>query len=79
MLKHLIEHMTRAIVDEPDRVFVTESQTGVDVYLELHVAPNDMGRVIGRNGKVANALRTLVQVSAAREAKRAQLEIAESV
>jgi len=48
------------------------------VLIELHVAQPDMGRVIGRGGRVANAIRTLVQMCAAREAKRAQLEIVEA-
>jgi predicted RNA-binding protein YlqC (UPF0109 family) len=48
---------------------------GSEVILELHVAPEDMGRVIGRSGRVANAMRTLVRVAAARQGKRASVEI----
>jgi len=76
-MKELIEHIAKALVDDPSQVSVTEVTTGPDVILELRVAPGDMGRMIGRSGSVANAMRTLVQVCAVREAKRAQLEIVE--
>jgi predicted RNA-binding protein YlqC (UPF0109 family) len=77
-LKDLVEYIAKALVDDPGQVVVTEIETGPDVILELHVAQPDMGRVIGRGGRVANAIRTLVQMCAAREAKRAQLEIVEA-
>jgi predicted RNA-binding protein YlqC (UPF0109 family) len=77
-LKDLVEYIAKALVDDPGQVVVTEIETGLDVILELHVAQPDMGRVIGRGGRVANAIRTLVQMCAAREAKRAQLEIVEA-
>jgi hypothetical protein len=77
-MKDLVEYIAKALVDAPEQVVVTEIETGPDVILELHVAQPDMGRVIGRGGRVANAIRTLVQMCAAREAKRAQLEIVEA-
>ncbi len=77
-MKDLVEYIAKALVDDPGQVVVTEIETGLDVILELHVAQPDMGRVIGRGGRVANAIRTLVQMCAAREAKRAQLEIVEA-
>ncbi len=76
-MKELVEYMAKALVDDPDRVLVTESVTGSDVLLELRVGPGDMGRVIGRGGRVVNAMRALVQMTAARQARRAQLEIIE--
>jgi hypothetical protein len=76
-MKDLVEYLAKALVDEPDEVQVTEVVTGADVILELRVAPADMGRIIGRNGKVISAIRALVQVCAAREAKRALLELVE--
>ncbi len=72
----LIEYMARSLVDDPAQVQVTEVENrGALVMYELHVAPDDMGRVIGKNGRVANAMRALVRVVAAREGKRVQLEI----
>lgn len=76
-MKALVEHIAKALVDDPAQVSVTEVTTGSDVLLELRVAPDDMGRVIGRGGRVINALRTLVQMCAARDAKRAHLELIE--
>jgi uncharacterized protein len=76
-MKELVEYMAKALVDDPDRVLVTEVLNGTEVILELRVGPGDMGRVIGRGGRVVNAMRTLVQMTAARQARRAQLEIIE--
>lgn len=77
-MRDLIEYVVKALVDHPEQVSVTEITTGTDVILELHVAPDDMGRVIGRNGRVINALRTLAQICAARQAKRAEVEVMEA-
>ncbi len=74
-MKELVEYMARALVDNPDQVSVTETVSGPNVLLELRVGPGDMGRVIGRQGRVVNAMRALAQFTAARQAKRAQLEI----
>jgi predicted RNA-binding protein YlqC (UPF0109 family) len=76
-MKELVEYMAKALVDDPNRVLVTEVVTGSEVILELRVGPGDMGRVIGRGGRVVNAMRALVQMTAARQARRAQLEIIE--
>ncbi len=76
-MKELVEYMAKALVDDPDRVLVTETMRGNEVTLELRVGPGDMGRVIGRGGRVVNAMRALVQTTAARQARRAQLEIIE--
>ena len=74
-MKELVEYIAKALVDNPDQVTVSEDAHGSTTLLELHVGQGDMGRVIGRQGRVVNAMRTLVQFGAARQNKRAQLEI----
>ncbi|HRF47700.1 MAG TPA: KH domain-containing protein [Anaerolineales bacterium] len=76
-MKELVEHIARALVDDPDQVQVTEVVTGADVLIELRVAPADMGRMIGKNGKLISSLRTLVQAAGLRSARRVQLELIE--
>jgi predicted RNA-binding protein YlqC (UPF0109 family) len=74
-VKELVEYIAKSLVDDPSQVSVTEIPGTTSVILELRVAPEDMGRVIGRNGRVANAMRTLLRVLAAKEGKRVTLEI----
>jgi hypothetical protein len=74
-MKELVEYIAKSLVDDPSQVKVTEIQGATSVILELSVAPEDMGRVIGRNGRVANAIRTLLRVMAAKQGKRVTLEI----
>jgi predicted RNA-binding protein YlqC (UPF0109 family) len=75
-MKELVEYIARSLVDDPAAVEVTESVTGnTAIILELRVAPDDMGRVIGKNGRVANAIRSLLRVVATKEGKRVTLEI----
>jgi predicted RNA-binding protein YlqC (UPF0109 family) len=74
-MKDLVEFMAKALVDDPSQVRVDETEGADGVVLELHVAPADMGRVIGKGGRVANAMRTLVRVAAVRQGKRVTLEI----
>ncbi|GAB4421250.1 MAG: KH domain-containing protein [Anaerolineales bacterium] len=76
-MQALIEYIAKSLVDHPDQVEVTESKTGNRVLLELHVAKEDMGRVIGKNGRVANSIRTLLRVAAERENVQAVLDIVE--
>jgi predicted RNA-binding protein YlqC (UPF0109 family) len=74
--KGVLEYLARNIVDDPDGVFVEVSEgRGAEVELRLHVAPNDMGKVIGRRGRVAQALRQVVAAAGNREGVRASLEI----
>ena len=75
-MKELVEYVAKSLVDDPSQVTVNEIESGNTIILELHVAPEDMGRVISRNGRVANAMRTLLRVVSAREGKRVNLEIA---
>lgn len=74
-MKELIECMAKALVDDPSQVHVEEIGEARQTVYQLHVAPGDMGRVIGKGGRVANAMRTLVRVAAVRQGKRAVLEI----
>jgi predicted RNA-binding protein YlqC (UPF0109 family) len=76
-MKDLVEYIARSLVDDPTQVRVTQVPGGATTNLHLEVAKQDMGRVIGRSGRVANAIRALVRVAAAREGKRATLDIVE--
>jgi predicted RNA-binding protein YlqC (UPF0109 family) len=73
--KELVEYVAKSLVDDPDAVRVTEVVDRDGTVIELHVAEDDMGKVIGRNGSVAKALRTLLKVTAAREGESVTLEI----
>ena len=74
-LRDVVEVVARALVDQPDAVRVTEQERRGMTVLELNTAPGDMGKIIGRQGRTAAALRTLVAVTAERHGKRAQLDI----
>jgi hypothetical protein len=74
-MKELVEYIVKSIVAEPDKVNITEENTDVGLLLKLEVAPEDKGRVIGRQGRVAEAMRTLLRVKAAKDDTRVRLEI----
>ncbi|MGQ9848467.1 MAG: KH domain-containing protein [Aggregatilineaceae bacterium] len=74
-MKELVEYIAKSLVEDPGQVRVTETQHGSMTVLELEVAPDDMGRIIGKNGRVANAIRVLVRVPAAKQGKRVSLDI----
>jgi len=74
-MNSLIEYIAKSLVADPMQVQVTEHGRGKEVRLELKVGEEDMGRVIGRSGKVANAMRVLLRVAAARRGSRASLDI----
>lgn len=74
-LKELVEFMAKSLVDHPDQVSVDEVMGARSLIYELRVAPSDMGRVIGKGGKVATAMRSLLRVACAQAGKRAILEI----
>ena len=76
-MNELIEYIAKSLVDHPDEVRVKESGGGDRVRLELSVAPGDMGRIIGKSGKVANAIRAVLRVAAEREGKQATLDVVE--
>ena len=73
----LVEYLARRLVDEPDAVRVEEVERDGDTVIELYVAKDDVGKVIGRQGRLARALRTVVRASAARRSGRTLLEIVE--
>lgn len=75
-MKDLIEYIAKSLVDNPDEVQVKQSG-GNRVRIELRVAQSDMGRVIGKSGKVANSIRALLRVAADRQGKQATLDVME--
>jgi predicted RNA-binding protein YlqC (UPF0109 family) len=76
-MKELTEFIARSLVDHPEEVAVDEIRHGSHVTLELHVAKEDMGRVIGRGGRVANAIRTLLRVASERDGSQVTLDVLE--
>jgi len=74
-LKELLEYLARALVDSPDEVRVESTETETTVILELNVAKEDIGKVIGKQGRIARALRTVIKASAVKNGKRAIVEI----
>ncbi len=74
-MKELIEYISKSIVNEPDAVVVTEEASDAGIVFKLQVAEEDKGRVIGKQGRVAEAMRTLLRVKAAKAGTRANLEI----
>jgi predicted RNA-binding protein YlqC (UPF0109 family) len=76
-LKELIEYIADQLVEDKSQVSVTEMEENGRIRIELKVAKDDMGRVIGKGGRVANSIRVLLRVAAARENKRATLDIVE--
>jgi predicted RNA-binding protein YlqC (UPF0109 family) len=76
-MKELVEFIVKSLVEQPDEVHAVEVQSGTSIVVELSVAQSDMGRVIGKGGRIINSIRRLVQVAAARQGKRASLELIE--
>jgi predicted RNA-binding protein YlqC (UPF0109 family) len=74
-LRAVVEVVARALVDQPDAVRVTQTERRGTTVLELTTAPGDMGKIIGRQGRTAAALRTLVSVTAGKHGQKAQLDI----
>jgi predicted RNA-binding protein YlqC (UPF0109 family) len=74
-MKDLVEYIVKSIVAEPDKVKITEENSDEGLLIKLEVAPDDKGRVIGRQGRVAQAMRTLLRVKAAKDDTRVRLEI----
>ena len=76
-MKELIQHIAQALVDNPDQVIVNEITTQQALILELKVAKEDLGKVIGKKGKTAQAMRTILSCASAKEKRKATLEIVE--
>lgn len=76
-MKELVEYIAHALVEDPSKVEVKEIEEGDQVRIELKVGKDDMGRIIGKGGRVANSIRVLLRVAAAREGKRVTLDVIE--
>lgn len=74
-MKELVEVIAKSLVDLPDKVVVTERETEKGLVLELKVDPTDMGKVIGKQGRIAKAIRSVVKAAASREDKKVIVEI----
>ncbi|HPF43724.1 MAG TPA: KH domain-containing protein [Syntrophomonadaceae bacterium] len=74
-MKDLVEYIAKSLVDNPEAVDITEIDEDNSVIIELRVAPEDMGKVIGKQGKIAKAMRILSKAAAAKEGKRVSIEI----
>lgn len=74
-MKELVEIIAKALVDNPDEVVVTEKGSGRNVMIELHVAPSDMGKVIGKQGRIAKAIRSVVKAASSKDNKKIDVEI----
>lgn len=74
-MKELVEVIAKALVEHPDEVVVTEKVEGRNVVVELHVAAADMGKVIGKQGRIAKAIRSVVKAASSKENKFVDVEI----
>ena len=74
-MKELVEVIAKALVDNPDEVAVTESVKDAEIVVELTVASSDMGKVIGKQGRIAKAIRSVVKAAASKEDKKVIVEI----
>ena len=74
-MKELVEVIAKALVDNPEEVSVNEKKEGRTTVLELHVADGDMGKVIGKQGRIARAIRSVVKAAAAKEDKRVVVDM----
>ncbi len=74
-MKEVVEVLAKALVDYPDQVIVAQHATEKTVHLQLTVAPEDMGKVIGKQGKIANAIRTIVKAAAVKDGRRVIVDI----
>lgn len=74
-MKELVEVIAKALVDHPEEVSINEKKEGRTTVLELHVADGDMGKVIGKQGRIAKAIRSVVKAAAAKEDKRVVVDI----
>jgi len=74
-LKELVEYIARSLVDKPEDVDVIETENERAVILEIRVAPEDMGKVIGKQGKIAKSIRTVTKAAAAKAGKKVAVEI----
>ena len=74
-LRGLLEYLAKSIVDNPDSVTIEQFESGKTVHLDLRVHPDDIGRVIGKRGRVANSMRAILRVVAARNGQRVEMDV----
>jgi predicted RNA-binding protein YlqC (UPF0109 family) len=74
-MKELVEVIAKSLVDYPEKVVVTEKETEKSIIVELRVAPEDMGKVIGKQGRIAKSIRTVVKAAATKDDKKVVVEI----
>ncbi|MCK9246735.1 MAG: KH domain-containing protein [Anaerolineaceae bacterium] len=74
-LRGLLEYLAKSIVDNPDSVTIEQFESGKTVHLDLRVHPDDIGRVIGKRGRVANSMRAILKVVAARNGQRVEMDV----
>ncbi len=74
-MRELVEIIAKALVDNPEEVVVTERTEGRNTIIELHVAPSDMGKVIGKQGRIARAIRSVVKAASTKDNTRVDVEI----
>ncbi len=74
-MKELVEIIAKALVEHPDEVLVTQKEEGKHITIELHVAVSDMGKVIGKQGRIAKAIRSVVKAASSKENQRVDVEI----
>jgi predicted RNA-binding protein YlqC (UPF0109 family) len=74
-MKELVEVIAKALVDHPEEVVVTEKEEGKNITIELHVASSDMGKVIGKQGRIAKAIRAVVKAASVNDNKKVNVEI----
>lgn len=74
-MKELVEVIAKALVDNPEEVVVTETDEDDEIIIELKVSPNDMGKVIGRQGRIARAIRAVVKAASSKTDKKVSVEI----
>jgi len=74
-MRELVEYIVKTLVDQPDAVSVNETQGEMVTIIEVKTAPEDAGKVIGREGRIANSIRTIVKAAAAKQQKKITVEI----
>ena len=74
-MNELVELIAKALVENPDEVVVTQKEDGKNLTIELHVAASDMGKVIGKQGRIAKAIRSVVKAASSKDNRRVDVEI----
>jgi uncharacterized protein len=74
-MKALVEYLVKSLADSPDQVTLAEHETDDSILIELKISPDDIGKIIGKNGNTINAIRTVLQAAASSQKKRVKLEV----